>query len=174
MLQHRCTQAAACRGRKTVGGSRRGAKQAVQAAEVIVKITGPSAKIATAMATMTAAMPTAIAKPRMRGVLEMFIAFYNIDRRDIARPLEALCVRGSRSSPTYVRKGFPEAPSDRLKQRRALVTRSARQCEAELERVVEVGGWERLIGGCKIADRSGRATGIALCVEPSASSSRPS
>jgi len=69
---------------------RRRAKQAAQAAEVIVKITGPSAKIATAMATMAVAIPTAIAKPSMRGVLEMFIAFYNIARWDMHAPLEAL------------------------------------------------------------------------------------
>ena len=57
------------------------AKQAAQAAEVIVKITGPSAKIATAMATMATAMATTSAKPSMRGVLGLLIAFNNIARR---------------------------------------------------------------------------------------------
>lgn len=146
-----------------MGRPRRRAKQAAQAAEVIVKITGPSAKIATAMATMAVAMPTAIAKPSMRGVLEMFIAFYNIARRDMHAPLEALCARGSRSSLDVRKKSCPEAAflgvgADRLKQRRALATRG-------------MGTFDRRLS---VADRSRRVTGIAPCVEPSASSSRPS
>ena len=56
-------------GRRSHGGPCCRAKQAAQAAEVIVKITGPSAKIATAMATMATAMATTSAKPSMRGVL---------------------------------------------------------------------------------------------------------
>lgn len=73
-------QNAASGGRKTVGGPCCGPKQAAHAAEVIVKITGPSAKIAVVMATMATAMATATAKPS-RGVLEVFIVFYNIVRR---------------------------------------------------------------------------------------------
>jgi hypothetical protein len=63
------------------GGPYCRAKQAAQAAEVIVKTTGPSAKIATAMATMATAMATASAKPSMRDVLGLLIAFNSIARR---------------------------------------------------------------------------------------------
>ena len=68
-------------GRRSHGGPCCRAKQAAQAAEVIVKITGPSAKIAIAMATMATAMATTSAKPSMRGVLGLLIAFNNIARR---------------------------------------------------------------------------------------------
>jgi hypothetical protein len=88
-------QNAASGGRKTVGGPCCGPKQAAHAAEVIVKITGPSAKLAAIMATMATAMATATAKPSMRGVLEMFIVFYNIARRHM-HAASGLCVPEAR------------------------------------------------------------------------------
>ena len=76
------------------GGPYCRAKQAAQAAEVIVKTTGPSAKIATAMATMATAMATASAKPSMRDVLGLLIAFNSIARRHMHALHSGMDVKG--------------------------------------------------------------------------------
>jgi hypothetical protein len=65
---HRCTAKRRERGAQNRGRPLLRTEQAAHAAEVIVKITGPSAKIAAVMATMATAMATATAKPSMRGV----------------------------------------------------------------------------------------------------------
>lgn len=101
------------------------------------------------MATMAVAMPTAIAKPSRRGVLEMFIAFYNIARRNMHAP-SGLCAPGARGlRSTYVKKAARRRPS-----------LASAPIGSSSEGLWRLGGWERLTGGFQIVDRSGCATGI--------------